>query len=86
MNSIIGEKKLGFIDGTLAKPEKKEGDFTEYDVWDIVNSMIHSLLLNIIEKKLCPSVAYHETARAMCKDLQKRYGVASVPKNLPTKS
>lgn len=74
------KNKLGFIDGTLNKPEIKEGDFTEHHAWDMVNSMVCSWLLNVIEQKLHPSVAYAETAKAMWEDLQKRYGVASAPK------
>jgi len=83
--ALKAKNKLGFIDGTLSKPEVKEGDFTEYHAWDMINSMICSWLLNVIERKLRPSVAYAETAKAMWEDLQKRYGVASAPKNLSTK-
>ena len=46
----------------------------------MVNSMVCSWLLNVIKRKLRPSVAYAETAWAIWEDLQKRYGVASAPK------
>jgi len=78
--ALKANNKLGFIDGTLERPEVREGDFTEYHAWDIVNSMVCSWLLNVIDRKLRPSVAYAGTARAMWEDLQKRYGVASAPK------
>jgi len=78
--SLKAKNKLGFIDGTLKKPEIGEGNFTEYHSWDMVNSMICSWLLNVIDRKLHPSVAFAETARAMWEDLHKRYGVASAPK------
>ena len=80
--ALKAKNKLGFIDGTLSKPEVKEGDFTEYHAWDMVNSMICSWLLNVIERKLRPSVAYAETAKAMWEDLHKRYGVASAQKSI----
>jgi len=80
--ALKAKNKLGFIDGTLSKPEVKEGDFTEYHAWDMINSMICSWLLNVIERKLRPSVAYAETAKAMWEDLHKRYGVASAQKSI----
>ena len=67
--AVKAENKLGFIDGTSKKSEVKEGDFTEYHAWDMVNSMVCSWLLNVIERKLRPSVAYAETAWAMWEDL-----------------
>ena len=78
--ALKSKNKLGFINGTLKKPDVKEGDFTEFHAWDMVNSMVCSWLLNVIDRKLRPSVAYAETAEAMWDDLRKRYGVASVPK------
>jgi len=62
------------------EPEIKEGDFTKNHAWDIVNSMVCSWLLNVIDQKLRRSVAYAEIAKAMWEDLQKRYGVVSAPK------
>jgi len=79
--ALKAKNKLGFIDGSLTKPELKEGEgFSAYHAWDIVNSMICSWILNVIESRLRPSVAYAETASAMWQDLQKRYGVANAPK------
>ena len=40
--ALKAKNKLGFIDGTLKKLEVKEGDFTEYHAWDMVNSMVLS--------------------------------------------
>jgi len=42
--------------------------------------MICSWILNVIEPRLRPSVAYVETATVMLQDLQKRYGVANAPR------
>jgi len=38
--ALKSKNKLGFIDETLKKLEVKEGDFTEYHAWDMVNSMV----------------------------------------------
>ena len=57
------KNKLGFIEGTLTKPTpQKEGDLSELNAWEMVNSMICSWIINVIEPKLHTSVAYAETA------------------------
>lgn len=52
----------------------------------MVNSMICSWILNVIQPRLQPSVAYVETVVAMWQDLQKRYGVANAPRIYPLKA
>ena len=60
------KENLEFIDGTLRKPELKEGDDpSEFEAWDMVNSLVCSWLINMIDPKLHASVAYTETAKAM---------------------
>ena len=59
--ALKAKNKLGFIDGTLTRPEYKGGEeFTEYQAWDMVNSMICSWIVNVIEPRLRSSVAYVE--------------------------
>jgi len=48
-SALKSNNKLGFINRTLKKPEIKEGDFTEYHAWDMVNSMVCLWLLNVID-------------------------------------
>ena len=51
--ALKSKNKLGFLDGTLTKPTPKEGqDMSELQAWEMVNSMICSWILNIIEPKL----------------------------------
>ena len=39
--SLRSKNKLGFIDGTIAKPEATEGkSMAEINAWEMVNSMI----------------------------------------------
>ena len=46
----------------------------------MVNSMICSWIINVINPKLHTSIAYAETAYEMWKNLRKRYAVANTPK------
>ena len=46
----------------------------------MMNSMISSWILNIIDPKLRTSVAYAESAQAMWTNLKKRYAMANAPK------
>jgi len=46
--ALKAEDKLGFIDGTLAKPELREGqDFLEYQAWVMVDLMMWSKSSNL---------------------------------------
>ena len=79
--ALKAKNKLGFIDGTLTRPEAKEGEeFSERDAWDMTNSMLCSRLLNVIDSKLRMSIAYSDTAKVMWDDLNKRYAMANTPK------
>jgi len=79
--ALKAKNKLGFIEGTLKRPaETSDEDFSEANAWDIVNSMLCSWLLNIIDPKLRMTVAYSETAYAMWNNLKRRYSVANTPK------
>ena len=46
----------------------------------MVNSMLCSWILNVVDSKLCMSVAYSETTYGMWNDLKKRYYIANAPK------
>lgn len=43
------KNKLGFVDGTLEKPDPSS---EEFDLWDIANSMIVSWIYNSLDKGL----------------------------------
>ena len=64
--ALKAKNKLGFIDGTLQKPQPAEGeDNTEVQTWEMINSMICSWILNVIEPNLRSSIAYVDTADLM---------------------
>ena len=52
----------------------------ELQAWEIIDSMVSSWLLNVIDPKLHSTVAYADSAHAMWSTLKKRCGVANVPK------
>jgi len=52
----------------------------EMQAWDMVNSTISSWLLNIIDPKIQPTIAYANTPKIMWDDMKKRYGVSNIPK------
>ena len=73
--------KLGFVEGSLRKPDLATGAGPmELQAWEIVNSMVSSCILNVIQPKLCSSIAHVESAHVMWSMLKKRYGMANVPK------
>jgi len=55
-------------------------DTTELQTWEMVNSMICTWILNVIELKLRSSIAYVGAAKLMWSNLRRRYAVASAPK------
>ena len=77
--ALKAKNKLGFIEGTLTLLEKTtDQEFSETDAWDLINSMLCSWLLNIIDPMLCLTVAYIEMAHGIWEDLKKRYSVANL--------
>ena len=79
--ALRAKNKLVFIEGPLKRPAKNpDQEFSEADAWDLVNSMLCSWLLNIIDPKVRLNVAYIGTAYAIWNDLKKRYSVANLPK------
>jgi len=57
--ALRAKNKLAFIDGTLTKPILKDDTtFAEAKAWKMINSMITSWIMNVIDPKLHPRVAY----------------------------
>ena len=64
--ALRSKNKLAFLEGKLTRPADVEGaDFSEAQPWDMVNSMLCSWLLNVIDPKLRMNVAYSDTAKIM---------------------
>ena len=52
----------------------------EINAWEMVNSMIQSWIMNVIEPQLHKSVAYVDLAPKLWENIKKRYAVANIPK------
>lgn len=77
--SLKLKNKLGFIDGTLKRPEASQGG-AKLQAWEMVNSMVCSWILNVIDPRLRASVAFLDTAQAVWNNLCKRYSIANALK------
>jgi len=73
MRTALKEKnKLPFINGSLVRStEKEDEEFSKCHAWDIVNLMVCSWLLNIIDPKLRMTILYLDTTKIMWDDLKK---------------
>ena len=80
-NSFEGQNKLPLIDVSLVRQiEKEDEEFSECHAWNIVNLMLCSWLLNIVDPKLRMTIVYSEAANIMWDDLKKPYDSANTPK------
>ncbi|KAJ4769803.1 Retroelement pol polyprotein-like [Rhynchospora pubera] len=82
-NALRAKNKLGFIDGTVVKPESGS---TDTGLWDMCNSMLVSWLFNSIDSDLQPSIAYCETVKELWDDLKERFCVGNAPRIYQLKS
>ncbi|KAL0386160.1 UNVERIFIED_CONTAM: Copia protein [Sesamum radiatum] len=68
--ALEGRDKLGFIDGTYAKPA---ADSLELQQWRITDSTVRTWILNTISKDIVNAFLYASSARALWLDLEARY-------------
>ncbi|KAK6122554.1 hypothetical protein DH2020_043699 [Rehmannia glutinosa] len=74
--SLGAKNKLGFIDGTVEKPEL---DSENYDQWKKVDYMITSWLLNSISKEIVEAFLYADSAKELWEDICQRFGESNGP-------
>ncbi|KAB5512675.1 hypothetical protein DKX38_029703 [Salix brachista] len=77
MNALRAKNKLGFVDGSLLKPEE---DIKEIQTWEKCNSMVISWIFNALAPELHDSVAYVDSAHEMWGELQERFSQENVPR------
>ena len=66
LTALTAKNKVAFIDGTISKLEMQKGAYSaEANAWIIVNSMVTSWILNVIDPKLYASIAYADLARTI---------------------
>lgn len=75
MLSLSAKNKLGFVDGSVHKPDVTSGD---YKVWERCNDLVCSWLLCNIDDSISQSVLFFKTAREIWLDLEDRFGYASM--------
>ena len=82
MTTVLTVKnKIAFNDGKITKPEIKKRQYSpEANAWTIVNSMITSWIIDVINPKLDTSIAYADSAQAIWENIRKRYAVPNIPK------
>ncbi|XP_076931428.1 uncharacterized protein LOC143596571 [Bidens hawaiensis] len=77
MNFLFAKNKVGFVDGTLKKPEKTA---TDYMPWMRCDAMIKGWLTTAMEKEIRSSVKFAGIAFEIWSDLLERFGKESAPK------
>jgi len=75
--SIEAKNKLGFVDGTIVRPEEYD---PYYLIWKRCNNMVKSWLLNSVTKQIYSSILYFATASEIWKDLHTRFHKSNLPR------
>ena len=73
LRSLNAKRKLGFLEGTIAKPTTPD----KLADWSTVHSMLVSWLSNTISPTIRNSVSFYETAHELWAHLKERYCVSN---------
>lgn len=73
--SLSAKNKLGFLDGSIAKPI---GDSHDLKAWERCNDLVCSWILNSLDENISKSVLFFKTAQEIWSDLDDRFGYASM--------
>ncbi|XP_076945441.1 uncharacterized protein LOC143616514 [Bidens hawaiensis] len=76
-NFIFAKNKIGFVDGSLIKPETADPN---YNTWLLCDESIKGWLTTAMEKKIRTKVKYAATGEEMWNDLLERFGKESAPR------
>ncbi|KAI3523164.1 hypothetical protein L1887_01221 [Cichorium endivia] len=76
-NFLFAKNKIGFVDGTLQKPEKTHAN---HMAWLRCDAMLKGWLTTAMEKEIRSSVKYASTAQDIWNDLRERFGKESAPR------
>lgn len=69
--ALSARNKLGFVDGTLSKPDATSPTFNS---WSCCNAMVMCWLLGSLSETIGDSVMYSNSAHEIWKELEERYG------------
>lgn len=73
-NALRAKKKLGFVDGTLKKPDDASAEIED---WWMVNSMLVVWVLNTIEPTLRSTATYTDDVKDLWEDLRQRFSIGT---------
>lgn len=74
--ALRAKNKLGFVDGSLISPKKKE----HIPKWQHCNDLVASWILNSVSIEIRLSILYVETAAQIWSDLKDRFSQSNAPK------
>ncbi|CAA7016761.1 unnamed protein product [Microthlaspi erraticum] len=75
-NALRTKRKLGFIDGSLMKPNSDE----ELEQWGVVNSMLVAWIMNTIEPTLRVSISMTDEVYDLWEDLKLQFSAGNGPR------
>lgn len=75
--ALNAKNKLGFIDGSLLRPPTTSSICS---LWDHVNDMVVSWILNVLSTEISNSVLHYLTAYVIWKDLEERFSQSDGPR------
>uniref|UniRef100_A0A251SY86 Putative gag-polypeptide of LTR copia-type n=1 Tax=Helianthus annuus TaxID=4232 RepID=A0A251SY86_HELAN len=76
-NFLFAKNKIGFVDGSIVKPETTSKD---YMPWMRCDAMVKGWLTTAMDKEIRGSVKYANTASEIWADLKERFGKESAPR------
>ncbi|GAV75745.1 LOW QUALITY PROTEIN: UBN2_3 domain-containing protein, partial [Cephalotus follicularis] len=68
--ALKAKNKIGFIDGTCAKPNE---DLPLFHQWERCNAIVLSWIMNTVSKELFIGIVYSTDAQFMWKDMKERF-------------
>ncbi|XP_072071682.1 uncharacterized protein [Arachis hypogaea] len=77
--ALRGKRKLGFIDGSITKPDSTIDPMLA-ESWQYTNDMVTTWLLNSISKDIAASVIYAGSAALLWQDLEIRFSQSNGPR------
>ncbi|KAI3739255.1 hypothetical protein L2E82_29654 [Cichorium intybus] len=77
INFLLAKNMIGFVDGTVKKPEDKSPD---YMPWMRCDAMVKGWLNAGMEKELKNSIKYAKTAEEIWSDMKERFAKESAPR------
>ncbi|XP_075518245.1 uncharacterized protein LOC142552365 isoform X2 [Primulina tabacum] len=72
------KNKLGFIDGSIARPSETEWNLHNY--WIRNNNIVISWILNSVSKEISASILFAESAAEIWQDLKERFQQSNGPR------